>query len=47
MLPQVGPWKIGDWCLLELVLKIRDIGVSLSWCSKEEKLVSSKIVACK
>jgi hypothetical protein len=28
VLPQVGAWKIGDWCLLELVLKIREIGVS-------------------
>jgi hypothetical protein len=26
--PQVGAWKIGDWCLLELVLKRREIGVS-------------------
>jgi hypothetical protein len=23
-----GAWKTRDWCLLELVLKIREIGVS-------------------
>jgi hypothetical protein len=25
VLPEVGAWKIGDWCLLKLVLKTRDI----------------------
>jgi hypothetical protein len=28
VLPQVSAWKIGDLCLLELVLKRREIGVS-------------------